>query len=63
MVNGFTFANYSSYELLDRMNAAVGLWHDAKKRRALVKKIMNTDFSWRASAKSYIGMYAELCKK
>ena len=63
MGNGFTFANYSSYELLDRMNAAVGLWHDAKKRRALVKKIMNTDFSWRASAKSYIGMYAELCKK
>ncbi len=58
--NGFTFAGYSSYELRERTDAAINLWHDFEKRKALVERIMNTDFSWRASALKYIEMYESL---
>ena len=58
--NGFTFANYSSYELNDRICAALELWNNKNKRRSFVKKIMRTDFSWNASACEYMRMYNEL---
>ena len=58
--NGFTFANYSAEELAERSEAALALWNQPQKRDALVKKIMKTDFSWRASAFRYIEMYESL---
>ena len=58
--NGFTFANYSSAELYDRICAAVDLWRNGEKRERFVKKIMNTDFSWSVSAKRYLEMYNEI---
>ena len=58
--NGFTFANYSSDELFDRVCAAIDLWNDTEKRNKLVGRIMRTDFSWTASAKKYIEMYESL---
>ena len=60
MGNGFTFANYSAEELGDRSAAAIALWNNEKKRKKLVKKIMCTDFSWKASAKKYIEMYKSI---
>lgn len=57
MGNGFTFANYLSGELYDRICAAADLWRDETKRERFVKKIMNVDFSWNVSAKSYLDMY------
>ncbi len=57
MGNGFTFAGYSAAELFDRINAAVELWHNKEKRDRFVQKIMNVDFSWSVSAKSYFDMY------
>ena len=57
MGNGFTFANYSSNELYDRIVAAAELYNDRDKREAFVTKIMNTDFSWNISAKKYLEMY------
>ncbi len=59
--NGFTFANYSSDELLERTRAAVALWQDLPLRKRFVSKIMGTDFSWAASADAYMAMYASLC--
>lgn len=55
--NGFTFANYSSWELYDRICAAVTLYYDKAAFEGLRKKVMTEDFSWRASAKSYMGLY------
>ncbi|MBQ8207897.1 MAG: glycogen synthase GlgA [Clostridia bacterium] len=60
MGNGFTFAGYNSYELLDRINAALELYADKDKRIALIEKIMNTDFSWKVSAEKYLEMYNSL---
>ena len=58
--NGFTFANYFSAELLERTLAAVSVWKDRATREVFTKKIMETDFSWNASAKRYIGLYASI---
>ena len=60
MGNGFTFANYSSAELKERTCAAIDLWNDKDKRKALIGKIMRTDFSWKSSATKYIEMYQEI---
>ena len=58
--NGFTFANYSSDELLDRIYAALWLVSVPEKRKAMVSKVMRTDFSWSVSADSYLEMYDSL---
>ena len=57
--NGFTFANYFSYELKDRIEAALYLYQDREKWQKLQRKIMRTDFSWDSSAKKYIDLYKE----
>lgn len=61
--NGFTFANYSSAELYDRIRAALGLWRDASRRDRFVRKIMDVDFSWGASAARYQQLYRELIEE
>ncbi len=55
--NGFTFANYSSTELYDRISAAYELYCDQKAFRKLQQKVMKTDFSWGTSAGSYMELY------
>jgi len=59
--NGFTFANYSSSELKDRINAALSLYSDSKKWAEFVKTIMQIDFGWKTSAKKYIELYNDIC--
>ena len=58
--NGFTFANYSPWELKERTQAAIGVWNDVEIRNKLIGKIMRTDFSWKSSAIKYIEMYNSL---
>lgn len=58
--NGFTFANYSAYELEERTSAAVDLWNNEALRQRFVEKIMKIDFSWKNSAEQYLNMYAPL---
>ena len=58
--NGFTFANYSAYELEERTAAAIELWCDKELRDRFVEKIMKIDFSWKISAEKYLEMYAPL---
>ena len=58
--NGFTFANYSSWELEDRINAALALYADKAQNKKFVSKIMGTDFSWSVSAGKYMEMFNSL---
>jgi starch synthase len=44
----------------DAIGRAVELYNDEQKWDALVKKIMEIDFSWGASATKYINMYKKL---
>ncbi len=61
--NGFTFAGYSAWELLDAIHRAEAVWYDAARRRKLIAKIMETDFSWAASGAKYIEMYEAVLSK
>ncbi len=58
--NGFTFANYSAYELEDRIGAALALYADRPQYKKFVSKIMGTDFSWTVSAEKYMEMFNSL---
>ena len=61
--NGFTFAGYSSAELLDAIRRAEAVWYDAPRRRRLIAKIMNTDFSWQNSGEKYLDMYRQVLER
>ena len=58
--NGFTFANYNSHEMKDAIWRAVELYKNEQKWDALVRKIMEIDFSWDASAVKYVDLYKKL---
>ena len=58
--NGFTFANYNSAELKDRIEAALALYADKAQNKKFVTKIMGTDFSWNVSAEKYMEMFNSL---
>ena len=58
--NGFTFANYYSGELYDRICAALELYNDKAQNKKFISKIMGTDFSWASSAEKYMEMYNSL---
>ena len=58
--NGFTFANYSSYELYDRICAAMSLYADKEAFAALRRKVMEEDFSWDVSARAYMNLYEHI---
>jgi starch synthase len=58
---GFTFHDYNAYHMLDTLKRAHDYYNDKKAWGALVTRAMKTDFSWKKSAKLYMGLYEELC--
>lgn len=60
--NGFTFHNYNAYDMLYVINEALALYQNKEAWKELVKKAMNTDFTWAKSAKYYEGMYLGMLK-
>lgn len=61
--NGFTFANYNAHEMKDAVSRAVELFRDKEKWLELRKKVMEVDFSWKASADKYIELYKEVASE
>ena len=61
--NGFTFSNYNAHEMKDAVARAVELFMDKKKWSDLLKKVMETDFSWSVSAKKYMDLYRNVANK
>lgn len=58
--NGFTFASYNKNDLLNRLNAAIGMYQDRSAWIELVKRVMRVDFSWKKSAAEYVAMYGSI---
>ena len=55
---GFTFYNYNAHELMDTIRRAEHLYYDNREEwNNMVKRAMERDFSWQASAKKYQEMY------
>lgn len=57
---GFKFHDYNGHALLDALRAACGRWHDREAWEAMVRRGMQKDFSWSASAKEYSELYRRL---
>lgn len=58
--NGFSFKNYNAHEMLYCIQRAMELYKDKGKWRHLVISAMNTDSSWKKSAREYIKTYHEM---
>ena len=58
---GFSFAGYSSHELLDRINHASWLYREQKEEwKAMEKRAMAEDWSWTESSRRYMDLYNSL---
>ena len=61
--NGFSFANYSSDELINTLYFAIDVYYNRKEDwTTLIRHAMNTDVSWEKSAGTYGLLYDELLK-
>ncbi len=58
--NGFRFDNYNAHELLYTLKEAIRVYNDKPEWRALRKRAIDTDFSWKKSATKYIELYKNL---
>ncbi len=58
--NGITFVTYNAHDMLDAIRRALAIYSDSGKWTALTERAMSMDFSWNASAKTYLAMYEEL---
>ena len=62
--NGFVFKHFNSTGLYNKTKEAIELFkNDRLEFNELAKSCMNKDFSWNASAKTYIDTYKNLLKK
>ncbi|MDO4562460.1 MAG: glycogen synthase GlgA [Clostridia bacterium] len=58
---GFSFTNYNAHEMLGIIGYAHNKFFDSKRQwQQMIKRAMAKDFSWAASAKEYIDLYASL---
>ncbi len=60
--NGFTFKTYNAYDMLDAVWRAKADYSDNKRWEELEKRAMDCDFSWSASAETYIEMFNDMIK-
>ena len=59
--NGFSFSNYNAHEMFFTLQKALRLYqYDRNTWNILVRNAMNTDNSWRKSAKDYINVYKSI---
>ena len=56
--NGFTFASRNPYDMLYVIHEAIDLYKKPDEWKALLKKVMTTDFSWQRSAEEYKKLYS-----
>ena len=61
--NGFSFKTYNAHDMLDAVKRAKAVYDTPEEWKALKKRAMQSDFSWSASADSYLALYKELCKQ
>lgn len=63
MGNGFTFSNYNAHDMLHTMYRALEGYKNTEGWQILVKRALESDFSWGRSANEYIKLYKSLLKE
>ena len=61
--NGFSFYDYAPHILKDTIERALSIFYDKKTWQTIMKRGMAADFSWTASAKSYLELYDHALNK
>lgn len=62
--NGFSFAGFSSDEMLDAIDRAISVYNNRPDEwRTLIRRAMELDYSWDSSAKQYEKLYKHTMKK
>ncbi|WP_309118902.1 glycogen synthase GlgA [Paenibacillus sp.] len=61
--HGFSFTHYNAHEMLDTIRFALGIYRDEAHWSAVRSNVAAQDFSWNASAKQYLELYASLISK
>jgi starch synthase len=61
--NGFVFHEYDSGELKDAISRALAAFADRPRWERIVRRGMEMDFSWEASARQYIDLYGKALRK
>lgn len=61
--NGFKFSRYRAQDLMDTMSRAVSIYEERKKWARLMKNCMESDFSWKESARRYVALYERAERK
>ncbi len=60
---GFKFTAYDAGELRQAVSRALAAWADRPRWQAIVRRGMERDFSWEASAREYLALYEKALKK
>lgn len=61
--NGFVFEKFNGQAFLKAIKQTLELYQTQDKWYNMVKRIMEIDFSWNASAKKYLNLYQKLIKE
>lgn len=61
--NGFGFKNYRSSELLDITRYALSLYENKYTWNNIVRQAMESNNSWEKSAREYVTLYENLCRR
>ena len=57
---GFVFEKYQASALVTAMERAIAAWQEPRRWAGMIKTAMRQDFSWRRSAREYLGVYRKL---
>jgi len=60
---GFTFERYDAEELKDAISRALAAYADRPRWNAIVLRGMEQDYSWEASARTYVSLYERALRK
>ena len=60
--NGFTLSSYNAHDMLNAILRAKAGYENPEGWQMLMKRAMECDFSWSASAKRYVEMYDQVCR-
>jgi starch synthase len=58
--NGFTFSSYNAHDFLGAVDRALNVYSKAEDWSALVKRAVNSNFTWDESALKYLSIYNNL---
>jgi starch synthase len=58
--NGFLFDDYTSFALYKTIERALDIFKDKKEWKKIMGRGMKEDFSWKHSAKEYLGLYERI---